>query len=162
MKTALCLQSQCHIWHDVIWACWWCFFVLFAVQCFHSGIAKVLRSFGIFFHELELASEKREKKLSPWGLVVHGKGKPELIGNILEADYWREILERVVIGSLCNVGGAKYWRNLLKWASSYILTFYLAYSDILSGILPGIYFDILSDSVSGIGQWAHETVMFSQ
>ena len=26
MKTALCLQSQCHIWHDVIWACWWCFF----------------------------------------------------------------------------------------------------------------------------------------
>lgn len=26
MKTALCLQSQCHVWHDVIWACWWCFF----------------------------------------------------------------------------------------------------------------------------------------
>ena len=50
----------------------------------------------------------------------------------------------------------------LKWASSYILTFYLAYSDILSGILPDIYFDILSDSVSGIGQWAHETVMFGQ
>ena len=89
--------------------------MLFAVQCFHSGIAKVLRSFGIFFHELELASEK-EKKLSLWGLVVHGKGKPELIGNILEADYWREILERVVIGSLCSIGigGAKYWRNLFE------------------------------------------------
>ena len=81
--------------------------VLFAVQSLYSVIAKVLRSLGGFFHEMELAG-KRKKKWSLWGLVVHGQGKPGLIGNILEPigeEDWQELL----LDSLCHIGEAKVW-----------------------------------------------------
>lgn len=78
--------------HEHVWKCF-----LFGLQC-RAYTLWVLR----YCTALETSSMKWNlqltgKKLSLWGLVAHGTGKWELIGNILEADHWREILETVVI-----------------------------------------------------------------
>ena len=98
MKTALCLQSQCHVWHDVIWACWWCFCFVCCLQCSVSTLGLLRYCAALEFSSMNWSLQVRRGRKSwvsgGWWSMVKGSQ------SWLETDWMLTI-------------GEKYWRELL-------------------------------------------------
>ena len=98
-------KSHCHVLHGATWACLEVFFVWFAIQSLHFVSAKVLRSLGDFFHEMELAADRKKVE----SLRAGGSWYREMRADWKHIGGWP--LER-------NIGDSCYWA--VFWESLYV------------------------------------------